>query len=156
MSKLVLRERWASPAQTKVCFWAVLQFDIWTLRSIILIFAILEARKPKGWRGYAWPCCPKLCHRWCVGLQPGPAAVHQRSAAAWRWRSSSEVARVCQTHSCATDAAVKSNVKPNSERAQPGFRVAANGMIPREKVTLPSGWHWWAGVGATSQNPVLR
>lgn len=58
---------------------------VWRLRNIILTFSILEAHKPKGWRRYAWPCCPKLCHSWCVGLQPG-----QR----WPWISILQQPRV--------------------------------------------------------------
>lgn len=45
----------------------------WALRSRILIFAILESHKLKGWWGYPWPCCPELCRWWCVGLQPEQA-----------------------------------------------------------------------------------
>lgn len=86
----------------------------------------------------------------------GPAAwaataVDHRFAAAWRWRSSSEVTHVCQTHSREANAAVKPDVKLKSERVQPGFRVAANGTIPQEKVTVPV----WVGVGPMPENPIL-
>lgn len=67
-------ERWASSGQGKKNpFLSRVAVLTWALRSRILIFAILESHKLKGWCGYPWPCCPELCRWWCVGLQPEQA-----------------------------------------------------------------------------------
>lgn len=118
-----------------------------------MTFSILEAHKPKR----VAQVCLTLVSKVVSLMMCGPAAwavmaVDQRFAAASCWCCSSEVAHVCQTHSCETNAAVKPDTKLKPERVQPGFRVAANGTIPQEKVTVPLwlpllGWGGGGGLG---------